>query len=263
MKKTVGCLFAYSCVVCVLGIGMMPCIPQEGIVEPQYPVGPLLLQSAEAELVPFPVPQPGVNVWIEAVFIEMDRAVTRGFEKAIGFKLSPPDGKAILSAEEKEKIMASVAELEEARILASLTVLTIPGQQAQTEQVEEVPYATEYKYEDGTIIPGNWEVRDVGAVLNVTPTVGEGGLITLVLMPEISVLSEWLEIDGTDVTQPVFKTWHTTTTVHVPDGSSFVLKDVPCIAFHRSQASNPGEDVAPENEKTLLTIISVKTVEPN
>jgi len=204
---------------------------------------------------------PGANVWIEAVFIEMDRGITRDFEEGIGFKLSPPDGKAILSAEEKEKILSFVEELEEARILASLTVLTIAGQQAQTEQVEEITYPTEYDYKDGTIIPGNWETRDVGGILNVTPIISKDGLITMVLMPEVTVLSEWLEIDGTDVTQPIFKTWNTTTTVHIPDGTAFVLKGAPFVPLHGSQSSNPGEEVAPEDQKTHLVIISAKIVQ--
>jgi hypothetical protein len=262
MKKIVGCLCLCFCFATMFGPGMVPCCAQQGLVEDRGPIGPLLIGPTEAELVPSPPPQPAVNIWIEAIFIEMDRAITRDFEKAIGFKLSPPDGKVIVNAEEKEKILASVEELEQARVLFSLTVLTISGQQVQTEQSDEIIFATEYECKDGTLIPGNWEKRDVGAVLNVTPIVGEDGLITLVLMPEISVLGEWLEIQGTDVTQPVFKTWSTTTTVHMPDGSAFVLKDSPYLPFHLSQASNAGQEVAPENQKTLLVIVSAKIVEP-
>lgn len=261
MKKNVGCLFLCFCAASIVGIGMMPCFAQHDLIERGQPVGPLLIGPTEAELLVRPAPQPAVNVWIEAIFIEMERAITRDFEKAIGFKLSPPDGRAILDADEKEKILGTVEEIEEARIIASLTVLTISGQQAQTEQIEQVPYATEYEYKDGTIIPGNWETRDVGAILNVTPTVGEDGLITLVLMPEFSVLGEWLEIEGTDVTQPIFKGWNITTTVHMPDGSSFLLKESPYLPFHKSQASNPGEETAREDEKTHLIIISAKIVE--
>ncbi|MDP2896976.1 MAG: hypothetical protein Q8Q12_10535 [bacterium] len=262
MKRIGACLAVCLCVAVLFGLGVTRCHAQAGIVvRPQPGVGEGL-RPAQAEVVmPFVEPGPPRNVWVEAIFIEMDRASTRDFEKAIGFKLSPPDGKAILNAEEKEKILASVAELDEARIIASLTILTISGQQAQAEQIEEVTYATEYEYKEGAIIPGNWETRGVGGILNVTPSIGDEGLITLVLMPAITVLTEWLEIDGTGVTQPIFKTWSSTTTVHLPNGTSFVLKDSPYLPFHMSQASNPGQEVDPEDQTTLLTIISAKIVE--
>ncbi len=204
---------------------------------------------------------PEVNVWVEAIFVELDRATTRDFEESLGFKLSPPDGKAILTAEEKEKLLAIVAETEGARIIASVAVLTIPGQQTQTEQVEELTYATEYEYKDGKIIPGNWQTRDLGAILNLTPTLCEDGRIFLLLMPGVTSLSGWKEIDGTEVTQPIFSTWQTTTTVIVPDGSTFVLKGAPVAPLFRSQAIDPEAAIDPANQKTLLTIISTKVVE--
>ena len=261
MKRIAACLIVCLCLVVLFGVTR--CWAQAGMVVQQKPaVAEVIGGPGQAEVVmPLVEAGPPRNVWIEAIFIEMDRAITRDFEKAIGFKLSPPDGKAILNAEEKEKILASVAQMEDARILTSLSILTLSGRQAQTEQIEEVTYATEYEYKEGTVIPGNWEVRDVGAVLNVTPTIGEEGLITLVLMPEFSVLSEWLEIDGTGVTQPIFKSWNFTTTVHLPNGTSFVLKDSPYLPFHMAQATNPGQEVDPEDRTTLLTLISAKIVE--
>lgn len=262
MKRIGACLVVCLCATVLFGLGVTRCWAQAGIVVRQRPAEGQGLAPAQAEVVmPSAEAGPPRNVWVEAIFIEMDRGVTRAFEEAIGFKLSPPDGKAILNAEEKEKILTSVAQMEDARILFSLSILTIPGQQAQTEQIEEVTYATEYDYKEGTVIPGNWEVRDVGAILNLTPVIGEEGLITLVLMPEITFLCDWLDIGGTAVTQPIFKTWNCTTTVHLPNGSCFVLKDSPYLPSYRSQASNPGQEVDPEDQTTLLTIISAKIVE--
>lgn len=260
MKRIAACLIVCLCLAVLFGVTR--CWAQVGMVVQQKPaVGEVVGGPGQAISVPPVQAGPPKNVWVEAIFIEMNRAITRDFEKAIGFKLSPPDGKAILNAEEKEKILASVAQMEDARILTSLSILTLSGRQAQTEQIEEVTYATEYEYKEGTVVPGNWEVRDVGAVLNVTPTIGEEDLITLVLMPEISVLSDWLDVDGTDVTQPIFKTWNFTTTVHLPSGSCFVLKDSPYLPFYLGQARTPGQRVDPEDQTTLLTLISAKIVE--
>ncbi len=211
-------------------------------------------------------PQPsaavsGTNVWVEAIVVELERSATRDFEKLIGFKLSPPDGRAILNPQEKEKVVAAIEEMDGARIIASLSVLTIPGQQAQSQHSEEVTYPTDYKFEERGITPSNWEKRDVGAVLNVTPVVGENKLIALILMPEVTALAGWKRIDGTEVAQPVFKTWNVTTTVHIPDGSSFVLKEAPLTPLLQSQAVDPDTANDPAVQKTWLTIISAKIVE--
>jgi hypothetical protein len=206
------------------------------------------------------IPPPlAVNVWIEAIFVELDSGLTRPFEKAIGFKLSPPDGKAILNGEEKERVIAAIEKTEGAAVIASLAVLTVSGQQVQSEHIDELTYATEYEFKEDRVIPGNWEKRDVGAMLNVTPLATEDGRISLVLMPEVTSLTEWQKIDGTDVTQPLFTTWNQTTSVIIPDGSTFVLKE--SKPLHASQtvvreAANPRED-----QKTRLLIISAKIVE--
>jgi Flp pilus assembly secretin CpaC len=205
----------------------------------------------------------GVNVWVEAVFIQMERGITRHFEESIGFKLSPPDGKALLNAEEKETILAAVEKTEKARIIASLSCLTIPGQQTQTEHVEEFTYPTEYKAEGDTIVPGNWEQRDIGAILNVTPTAQEreeGTLIYLILMPEVTTLCGWKTYDGSEFGQPIFMTSNITTTVAVPDGMTFALKQSPVTSPFVSQAVDPEGATSPENQVTLLLLVSAKLV---
>jgi hypothetical protein len=247
MKRTFGPRPICLCTVLIFSVGLLLCAARTS--------------PEEAPVAVEPGPPPEVNVWVEAIFVELDRAATRDFEEKLGFKLSPPDGKAFLSAEDKEKILGTVAETENARIIASVAVLTIPGQQTQTGHVEELTYATEFKYQEGKIVPGNWQTRDFGAILNLTPTIYDDGRIALILMPEVTTLSGWKEIDGTEVTQPIFSDWNATTTVIVPDGSTFVLKGAPVAPFFRSQAIDPEAATDPANQKTLLTIISTKVVE--
>ncbi len=248
--------------------------PSEG--ESQYvtvPPGYKLLMIAPEESVVHVIggePEPpgpefmvGVNVWIEAVFIQMERGISRDFEKSIGFKLSPPDGRALLSAEEKETILAAVEKAEKARIIASLSFLTLPGQQAQVQEMEEVTYPTEYTISGDKVIPGNWEQRDVGAILNVTPTPWEGEegrLISLVLMPEVTTLCGWKTYDGSELGPPIFTTFNITTTVIVPDGSTFVMKQSPVTSPFVSQAVDPEGATNPENQVTLLLLVSAKLV---
>ena len=184
------------------------------------------------------------NVWVEAIFVELDRGLTPNLEKHLGFKLGPPDGKAILTAEEKEKLLDLVEKAKGATIISSLSALTVSGQQTQSEDVEEIIFPTEYDTETVNVsgggsplppgevfmvTPGNWEKRDVGTVLNVTPTITEDGKIALVLMPEVTLLTGWTNYgsDRYPIMQPLFRTWNKTTIVVIPDGSTFVLKECP------------------------------------
>jgi len=192
-----------------------------------------------------PVPAPySPNVWVEAVFVELDRSLTRELERRAGFKLSPPDGKTILTPEEKERLLAAIAKTPGARVIASLAVLTINGQQTQSEDVEELTFPTEYDTETINIggsfggqtnlisgevfmvTPGNWEKRDVGIILNVTPTVSaDGKMISLVLMPEVTDLVRWVNYGNEfyPINQPIFETRNVTTSVYVNDGETIVL----------------------------------------
>jgi len=222
------------------------------VVPAEVPQGPIVGP------VPIPPSPDGRMVWVEAVFAELDRRATPDFEGIVGFKLSPPDGKAVLTAEEKEKVLAAIEEVE-GEIVAAVSLLTIAGQEAQSEHVEEITFPQEFKYEGEKINPSNWEKRDVGAILNVTPTICEDGRIALILLPEVTTLSEWKKIDGTEVTQPIFATWNATTTVIIPDGSSFVLKEV--RPLHGSAATNPQVEKPPQGQKTRLMVVSAKVVE--
>jgi hypothetical protein len=209
-----------------------------------------------------PGPPPKVNVWVEAIFVELDRATMRDFEESLGFKLSPPDGKAFLTGDEKENLLALVEKDKRASLVASLAVVTPSGQQAQGEDVEEVSFPAEYDTETinigggfgGTtnlisgevfmVTPANWETRDVGAILNVTPTLSpDGRMVTLILMPEVTQLARWINY-GTEsypIMKPVFRTWGKTATVTVPNGSSFVFKELPMTSLRPERA----ETVAP------------------
>ena len=86
-----------------------------------------------------------------------------------------------------------------------------------------------------TVIPGGFETRQVGVILNVTPTINpDNYTINLVLLPEIAELVEWLQY-GTQIglengqtfsvnmPQPVFASRNVTTTMVVWDGHTVVM----------------------------------------
>ncbi len=253
------CLFAAL----ALGLGVLSFgegVPSD-VAAPAVSLGDAPAQAPEFTLVP---DQP--NVWVEAVFVELDRKFTHELERRAGFKLSPPDGKTILTSEEKERLLAAIEKTPGARIISSLSALTINGQQTQSEDVEELTFPTEYDTEtinvpagghcppSGEVFmvtPGNWKKRDVGAILNVTPTILDEDRIALVLMPEITLLVEWINYGNETypIMQPVFRTWNKTTTVIIPDGSSFVLKESPIAPFPQGGKEVPQSDIQPREKQ--------------
>ncbi len=238
MKVTVSILPLRFCTAIALALGVLsPFLFVNSQEDVAVLPGPGFIAGISPQGEPEKPPSP--NVWVEAVFVELDAGTIAEVGKAAGFGLGPPDGKVILGGEEKSKLLDVIQGTPGARIVASTAVVTISGQQAQSEDVEELVYPTEYDVKDGKIVPGNWEHRDVGAILNVTPMITEDGEITLVVMPELTMLSGWKKVDGTEVSQPIFRTWNKTTTVRIPNGSSLLLMESPVIPFHYSQVLDP------------------------
>ena len=137
------------------------------------------------------------------------------------------------------------------KILYSQSVVSMSGVNAVTESVDEIIYPTQF---DGSfveilgfrdqrctpvnvVIPGAFETRQVGAILNVTPTIDPDNETTnLVLLPEIAELVDWQiygyqtqpppgapVVPGSHMPQPVFRSNNITTTVQLRDGSTLVL----------------------------------------
>ena len=137
------------------------------------------------------------------------------------------------------------------KILYAHSVVSLSGVNAVTESVDEIIYPTQF---DGSfveilgfrdqrctpvnvVIPGAFETRQVGAILNVTPTIDPDNETTnLVLLPEIAELVDWQYygyhaqpppdapvIPGSHMPQPVFRSNNITTTVQLRDGSTLVL----------------------------------------
>ena len=126
---------------------------------------------------------------------------------------------------------------------------TLSGINMVLEDVEEVIYPTEFDLLEppsGTNappagagfspvqIPGAFETRETGVILNVTPTVDSGNeIISLQVLPEMSSLVEWIDY-GRDqkeslpagaaqpphFPQPVFRSFNATTSLTIRDGST-------------------------------------------
>ncbi|MFO1528832.1 MAG: hypothetical protein U1F77_03600 [Kiritimatiellia bacterium] len=92
------------------------------------------------------------------------------------------------------------------KILYSQSVVSMSGINAVTESVDEIIYPTGFDASIGEdpvrtlkprvpvemVVPGGFDTRQIGAILNVTPTINnDSETATLALLPEIAELVDW------------------------------------------------------------------------
>ncbi|SCA64211.1 Uncharacterized protein SCG7086_CQ_00020 [Chlamydiales bacterium SCGC AG-110-P3] len=77
--------------------------------------------------------------------------------------------------------------------------------------------------DEGSVITTNFEFRDVGTRLKVTPFLGEADVITLEIEQEISRADEESAGDGATEVGPVTQKSNTTTRVHVPNNYFLII----------------------------------------
>jgi len=148
---------------------------------------------------------------------------------------------AVLSGTQFEAVLHALAENKKTKTLSAPRVTTLNNQTATIRVVDEFNYPTRYEVSliqfdingDGDFddagetefanVPQDLQKRDIGILLNVTPSVGKDGkTITLVLAPEVSSFSQFRDLGG-GVTVPEFTSSQLTTSVVIEDGQTVVL----------------------------------------
>ena len=121
-------------------------------------------------------------------------------------------------------------------LLSAPRVTTRSGVNAQIQVVEEIRYPTEYEEQSvesqidtgfRAPIPTAFETREVGVILNVTPTVGpDGYTIDLTLVPEVAELAGWIDYGPPDrypILQPIFSSRNVTTSIVLWDNQTIAM----------------------------------------
>lgn len=173
------------------------------------------------------------QIQIDATFVDFSREEIEKLARASGG--AAPDTAALL------KLWKS----GQGTLLHTLKLITRSGVNAQAQSVSEVIYPTEFRTPvvsnsvDSLVtplpVPDVFDTREVGATLNVTPTVGsDKRTIDIVMAPEITAPPEWqtLSVTGTDaqgkeihltIPEPVFHSRNITTCIVLRDGETVVL----------------------------------------
>ena len=147
----------------------------------------------------------------------------------------------VLTGTQFETVLHLLEESKKTKTLSAPRVTTLNNQSAAIRVVDEFNYPTRYEVSliqfdingDGDFddagetefanVPQDLQKRDVGILLNVTPSVGKDlKTITLVLAPEVSSFSQFRDLGG-GVTVPEFTSSQLTTSVIIEDGQTVVL----------------------------------------
>jgi len=147
----------------------------------------------------------------------------------------------VLSGTQFETVLHFLEETKKSKTLSAPRVTALNNQTATIRVVDEFNYPTRYEVSliqfdingDGDFddagetefanVPQDLQKRDIGILLNVTPSVGRDmKTITLILAPEVSSFSQFRSLGG-GVTVPEFTSSQLTTTVVIEDQQTVVL----------------------------------------
>ncbi len=122
------------------------------------------------------------------------------------------DNNSILTASLNALITQS-----KAKILSSPKVVTVNGQQARIEAVQDIPFETAVVSANGAVTR-SFQLVSAGIILTVTPTINAEDRITLRVAPESS-----FPTDDSTPAGPVISTRKAQTTVSIKDGETLVI----------------------------------------
>jgi general secretion pathway protein D len=213
-----------------------------------------------------------------------------GTDMAVGNILSIS---GILTDPEFQVIVHALDQSGNANELSAPKVTTVNNQQAQIEAVTELRYPGSYEvtppvvgtgntFTPAIVTPTDFITRDVGIILNVTPSVGsDRHTINLTLIPEVSELIGWIDYgftflgDAVPIIQPIFKTRNVTTSVIIHDGETIVLgglmneevmkmKDkIPLLGDVPILGRLFRNDAERTNKTNLLIFVTAKLLDPS
>jgi type II secretory pathway component GspD/PulD (secretin) len=104
-----------------------------------------------------------------------------------------------------------------AKVLSAPKVVTVNGQQARIEAVQDIPFRTAVVSANGAVTE-SFQLVSAGIILTVTPTINAEDRITLRVQPESS-----FPTSDTTPAGPVISTRKAQTTVSIKDGETLVI----------------------------------------
>lgn len=113
--------------------------------------------------------------------------------------------------------LSALVQQSKARILSSPKVVTVNGQMAKIEAVQDIPFRTSTVSGSG-VVSNSFKTVSAGIILTVTPTINAENRITLKIKPESSFPTQESTEAG-----PIIRSRNAQTTVIVKDGDTLVI----------------------------------------
>lgn len=189
----------------------------------------------------------GMRYFNQQASSDSPSAIARSTDTAATFLGDMFSISGILTNPELSLVIHAMEQKGDVDVLSSPRVTTKSGVNAFIKVVEEIIYPTEYTQQDqGQIIangnqndptqpavpsrppiPGSFQTREVGVILNVTPIVGaDGQTVDLTMVPEVAELVRWIDYGPGGlypILQPVFASRNVTTSVSIWDGQTIAM----------------------------------------
>ena len=163
-------------------------------------------------------------------------------EASVGIPGLPVSQGLIYAFEKTDRLMGSVRALAndgKVSILSSPIVISTNGKKSKIEVAEQVPVTTGQVTNvagAADVITETVEYVDVGIILNFTPYINDGGLITLEIDQNVSEVSG---VSGGSVANPIFLKRSIQTTLLAPQDRSLVLGGLVSERRERSRDGVP------------------------
>lgn len=169
-------------------------------------------------------------------------------------------------------IVNALETVTNVRVVSSPLLLVLDNQTAALQVGDEVPVSTQSSVSiiaPGAPVINSIEYRNTGVILDVTPRVNTGGLVTLEIGQEVS---DAVRTTSSDLNSPTFQQRRVESTIAVQDGEAIaigglirdrneqtesgipVLKDIPYLGFLFGTTSNRN------NRTELLVLLKPRVV---
>lgn len=160
----------------------------------------------------------------KSFFPDVD-VVTGDFSSKTGFPYATSDDYVLgtLDFQQFQAVLDFLFSQGDTKLISSPRVATLNNQQATISIATEYPLPKfEFNEETGTWNITDYEYREFGISLNVTPTVSKDGYINMIIKPEVSGLTgEAVEVGG--ISLPITTTKYAETKVSIRDGQTIVI----------------------------------------
>lgn len=188
------------------------------------------------------IDSPTPQIMIESKIVEISESRL----KKLGFNWENNLGslKVAINPEDKkvtpDNITASLNAFissGEAKVLASPRISTLDNNEAEVKIGSKIPYAVPVNQSSSST---KWAVQyiDAGISLKITPRIGEDGLITVDILPEVSTISEWRNTSAGEF--PVISTRNAHTLIRVKNGQTIIIGGLIDETFRENISKIPG-----------------------